>query len=136
MKKGLFLLVYLSFLSASAAPLCASKVSELKNIQNLLKKVDLFSTWEGTWDGAPLVAQIYQNTSGQLRGEVDHDGSKYGPANVKICDDNGLYYLVVYGQEVVFEVLSKKQIKGYSPFDENVTAILTVQEKDALDELL
>jgi hypothetical protein len=125
MKKGLFLLILMWGFQAAAAPVCATKKSELNLVQSLFKKVNLFGTWEGVWDGSPFKAKLYLNTALQIRGTVNFDGTEYGPTNVKICDDNGSYFLVVYSYEVDFDVISKKQIKGYSPFDEKVVTVLT-----------
>lgn len=125
MRKGLFLLIILWGFQTYANPVCATKKSQLNLLQTLFKKVNLFGTWEGVWDGSPFVAKLYLNTQGQIRGVLTYDGSEYGPTNVKICDDNGAYFLTVYGYEVDFEVISKKQIKGYSPFDEKVSGVLT-----------
>lgn len=111
--------------AAQALPVCANKKADLGKISDLLKKVNLFGTWEGVWDGSPVEAKLYLNTSEQIRGEVTTNGKSYGPANVRICDDEGAYYLVVYGQEVDFEVLSRTKIKGYSPFNQNESAVLT-----------
>ncbi len=133
MKNGFFLIALLWAGGAQALPVCASKKAEISKISDLLKKVNLFGTWEGVRDGSPLVAKLYLNTADQIRGEVKSDGKDYGPANVKICDDEGVYYLVVYGQEVEFEVLSRTKIKGYSPFDQNESVVLTKQATLSFD---
>ena len=125
MKKGLFLLIAIWGLQAYAEPVCATKKSELNLVNNLFEKVNLFGTWEGVLDGSSFKAQLYVNTKQQIRGVLTLNNSEYGPTNVKICDDKGSYYLVVYGYEVDFEVISKTQIKGYSPFNEKVSGVLT-----------
>lgn len=127
MKTGISLLILLTFFKAQAAPICASTKAELPNIQEISKKVNLFGTWSGVWDGSPVSAQLFINTDNKIRGLVNSDGTEYGPTNLKICIENGQYFLVVYGYDVVFEVLSKTKIKGYSPFDENDSAVLTKQ---------
>lgn len=125
MKKGLFLFILMVGFSTQAAPICATKKSELPLIKNINKKVNLFGRWTGTADNKPFEAFLYVNTSEKIRGELSYDGSVYGPTDIKICEDADVFYLSAYGENVVFEVLSKKQVKAYSPFDENDTTILT-----------
>ena len=127
MKTGIVLLILLTFFQAQAVPICAATKAELPNIKEITKKVNLFGTWTGTWDNKPISAKLYVNSDLKIRGVVTADGSEYGPTDIKICNDNGQYFLEVYGYEVVFEVLSKNKIKGYSPFDENENAVLTKQ---------
>lgn len=125
MKTGILLSILLMFFNAQAAPICAATKAELTQIKEITKKVNLFGTWSGTWDAKPISAKLYVNTDLKIRGVVTADGSEYGPTDIKICNDNGQYYLEVYGYEVVFEVLSKTKIKGYSPFDQNDNVVLT-----------
>ncbi len=125
MKKGLFLVILMAGFYAQALPICATKKSELTQIKQLNKKVNLFGRWNGTADNRPFEAFLYINTSETIRGELTYDGSIYGPTDVKMCEDGGVFYIEVYNEKVVFEVLSKTKIKAYSPFDANDTAILT-----------
>jgi len=125
MKTGILSLILLTFFQAQAAPICAATKAELTNIKEITKKVNLFGTWTGTWDGSPLTAKLYVNTDLKIRGVVTADSSEYGPTDIKICNDNGQYFLEVYGYEIVFEVLSKTKLKGYSPFDANDSVVLT-----------
>lgn len=125
MKTGILLLISLMFFQAQAAPICATNKAELPKIKEITKKVNLFGTWTGTFDGMAFSAKLYLNTDLKIRGLVNADGSEYGPTDIKICMENGQYFLEVYGYEVVFEVLSKTKIKGYSPFDAKDSAILT-----------
>jgi hypothetical protein len=124
MNKGIGLFVLFLSLTAQASPVCVGKTSELQLIKGLLNKVNLFGTWQGEVDGKIATALLGQNKDGELVGKVEYDGDEFGPTKIKICDDNGSYHLEALGYEIVFEVLSKTKIKGYSPFDENDTLIL------------
>lgn len=134
MRKVIFLCLF--FMATGAQALCANKVTDLKNIQNLLKKVNLFATWEGNMDGTPLSASLYQNQDGLLQGILNYGQNQYGPTNIKICDDAGAYSFIVYGQELIFEVISKNQIKAYSPFDGTKSVILNKKAKAFWEELI
>lgn len=126
MKSLLIMIITFSSLAAWATPKCASKNSEIANIKPLLKKVNIFASWSGIWDGKSIKAKLSKNSAGQFVGQVDYDGDKYGPASIKLCiDGNGSYFMVVYGYEIDFDVLSSKKIKGYSPFDVADTVILS-----------
>ena len=125
MKKGLFLFILLVGFQAQAMSVCAKNKSELGLIKNINKKVNLFGRWAGIKDGSPFEAFLYVNTVGTIRGEVTYDGTVYGPTDIKLCEDGPSFYISAYGENVVFEVITRKKIKAYSPFDINDTAILT-----------
>lgn len=110
------------------AKLCAGSENEKANIANITKKINLFGTWKGVMDGDQVVATLFTDANGKFKGKATKGSSSYGPFNLKICDEDGLFYGVILGYNAKFEILSKTQVKVYSPTNQSVTAILTKQK--------
>lgn len=106
---------------------CANNDKDKAKIADITKKVNMFGTWTGTFDGKAVVATLSKSSNGTYKGKASSDGKSYGPYTIKICDDNGSFYGVVFGYEAPFEVLSKTKIKVTSPMDASQTVVLTRQ---------
>jgi len=122
------LLICLIFIGYTAqANECASKDSEIDNIEGLLTKVNPFGTWVGTHDGEDVVAVFSKKSTGAFQGKLTFGTKVYGPTGVSICDYGTSYSVIVYWQEAEVEVISKKKIKIHLPFGDGGAVELTKQ---------
>jgi hypothetical protein len=106
---------------------CANNDKDKSKISDITKKVNMFGTWKGTLNEKKIVATLFKDANGTYKGKASLDDSDYGPYTIKICDDNGSFYGVVFGYEAPFVVLSKTKIKVTSPLDASETVELTRQ---------
>jgi hypothetical protein len=122
---GLLFISFFIVTSTWAANECASKMSEIANIADVMNHIDPWGVWEGSADGKSAVIDL-KVAGGKFMGTADIDGRKIGPLNVKVCDyGTGIYTLVILGYEAQFEVLSPKKIKIYFKVGNSDSVILT-----------
>ncbi len=75
----------------------------------MLGKINPFGTWKGTLDTNPMVVKL-SKAGGSYTGELDYNGSHYGPTGVQLCDYGGSYSVIVYGYEAMVTIISKTKI--------------------------
>lgn len=102
---------------------CASKNSELTNIQGLLSKINPWGTWTGNYNGKGLTLKLSKGSNG-FSGKANYDGSNYGPEAISLCDYGNHFSVILMDYEAPVEILGSKKIRITSPLGGGETVIL------------
>jgi hypothetical protein len=104
---------------------CASNVSDLANIDDIMNQINPWGLWEGSSaTGKKISVTLSKDPQGRFQGQANFDGKNVGPLGMTVCDYSGDYSFSLSFFTIDFLIHSSKQIEILYAFDGADTVIL------------